>query len=251
MKRVAVLNDIHGNLPALEAVLSELDREPVDAIVCGGDVLSGPYQAACLALLQERGARFLTGNCERQVLDGGDEKSVWMAGQLTERDRQLVGTWPAHVELDVDGLGRVLFCHGSPRSDEELLTFLTPAAALAEALEGVDADVVVTGHTHQQFDLRSGRVRLLNAGSVGLPYEGRAGAFWLLLGPDVEFRSTEYDVAAGVDRLRQSGMPGIDEMLPESLLQPVPREEVAAYFERQAGRDSSPPDAPSRRSPES
>lgn len=236
MKRVAVLNDIHGNLPALEAVLGELDREAVDAIVCGGDILSGPCQSECLALLQERGARFLTGNCEREVLDGADEKNAWMARRLTDRDRQLVGTWPEHVELDVDGLGRVLFCHGSPRSDSEVLTFLTPAAALAEALDGVDADVVVTGHTHQQFDLRSGRTRLLNAGSVGLPYEGRAGAFWLLLGPDAEFRGTDYDVAAGVDRLRASGMPGIEDVLPESLLRPVPREEVAAHFERLAGR---------------
>lgn len=245
MKRVAVLNDVHGNLPALEAVLGELDREPVDAIVCGGDILFGPYQSECLALLQERGALFLTGNCEREVLDGADEKNAWMARQLIERDRQLVCTWPKRVELDVDGLGRVLFCHGSPRSDEELLTFLTPAGALAQALEGVDADVVVTGHTHQQFDLRSGRVRLLNAGSVGLPYEGRAGAFWLLLGPDVAFRGTEYDVAAGVDRLRASGMPGIDDVLPESLLQPVPREVVAAHFERLAGRDSSSSNATS------
>jgi predicted phosphodiesterase len=236
VRRVAALYDVHGNLPALEAVLGEVDAERVDAIICGGDVLFGPYQSECLALLEERGAGFLTGNCEREVLAGGDETNAWMAARLSERDRRLVGAWPDHVELDVDGLGRVFFCHASPRSDTESLTFLTPAAAVAEALHGVDADVVVIGHTHQQFDRRFGRVRLVNAGSVGLPYEGRAGAFWLLLGPDVDLHGTEYDVAASVSRLRAAGMPGLDDMLPESLLQPAPHEEIAAYFERRAGR---------------
>ncbi len=238
MKRVAVLNDVHGNLPALEAVLGELDHEPVDAIVCGGDLLSGAYQSECLGLLGERNARFLTGNCEREVLSGTGERNAWMRRQLTDGDRQLVATWPASVALDVDGLGRVLFCHGSPRSDEEVLTFLTPAAVLAEALDGVDADVVLIGHTHHQFDLRSGRVRLVNAGSIGLPYEGRAAAYWALLGPEVEFRATEYDVPAAVERLRATGMPGIDDLLSSSLLKPVSREEAATYFERQAGRAS-------------
>jgi putative phosphoesterase len=235
-RRVAVLYDIHGNLPALEAVLAEMDAERVDAVVCGGDVLVGAYQSECLALLEARGTRFLAGNCEREVLAGGEDTNAWMAAQLTERDRQLVAAWPDRVELDVDGLGRVLFCHASPRGDDDLLTFLTPPQVVAEALAGVDADIVVIGHTHQQFDVRSGRVRLLNAGSVGMPYEGRAGAFWLLLGPEVEFRATEYDIAAGVERLRASGMPGLDDLLPESLLRPSPREEVAAFFERRAGR---------------
>jgi predicted phosphodiesterase len=236
MKRVAALYDVHGNLPALQAVLGELDAEPVDAIICGGDVLFGPYQSECLALLRKRGTRFLAGNCEREVLEGGDEQRDWMAKQLAEPERRLVATWPQRVELDVDGLGRVLFCHASPRSDKEILTYRTPSAVLAEALAGADADVVVVGHTHQQFDVSSGRVRLVNAGSVGLPYEGRAGAFWLLLGPDVDLRGTEYDVAAGVALLRASGMPGINDMLPDSLLQPAAREEVAAFFERRAGR---------------
>jgi predicted phosphodiesterase len=235
------LYDVHGNLPALEAVLRELDAEQVDAVVCGGDVLFGPYQSECMALLEARGARFLAGNCEREVLTGDDEKNAWMARQLSDRDRRLVASWPQRVELDVDGLGRVLFCHASPRRDDESLTYLTPPAVLAEALAGVAADVVVIGHTHQQCDLRSGRIRLVNAGSVGLPYEGRAGAFWLLLGPDVELRATEYDVAAGADRLRASGMPGLDDLLPESLLRPAPRDEVARIFERREGRGASLP----------
>jgi putative phosphoesterase len=234
--RVAVLSDIHGNLPALEAVLAELDREHVDEIVSGGDVLWGPYQSECLALLRDRGAKFLTGNADREVLTCADDHDEWSASRITDADREFVGAWPAAIELDVDGLGRVLFCHGSPRSDTELLTILTPEPAAAEALAGAEASIVVIGHTHQQFDRMVGGTRLVNAGSVGLPYEGRPGAFWLALGPDVEFRRTDYDVEAAAKRLRASGMPEIEAMLPDSLLAPVPREEVAAVFEQRAGR---------------
>ena|SRR5437764_882459 len=124
----------------------------------------------------------------------------------------------------------------APRSDEEILTVLTPDEVAAEALHDVDAGVVVIGHTHHQFDRRIGSIRLVNAGSVGLPYEGRPGAFWALVGPDVEFRCSDYDIARAAELLRASGMPGIDELLPESLLEPVPRDEVAAFFERQAER---------------
>jgi putative phosphoesterase len=239
MKRVGVINDIHGNLPALEAVLADLDHEEIDALVCGGDVLWGAYQSECLALLRARRTLFLTGNADRGVLEGITEQDAWAARQLTEEERQFVRGWPAKVELEIDELGHVLFCHGSPRSDEEVLTVLTPDAAAAEAMAGVSADVVVIGHTHHQFDRLVGRVRLVNAGSVGLPYEGRAGAYWALLGPDVQLRRTEYDVSAAAKRLRASGMPGIDDLLPDSLLQPAPRDEVAAHFERQArGRDA-------------
>jgi predicted phosphodiesterase len=233
VNRVAVLNDVHGNLPALEAVLADLDSDDVDAIVCGGDVLWGPYQSECLALLRDRGASFLRGNTERQVLAEIDESHAWCAARVSEADRAFVGSWPTSVELDIDGLGRVIFCHGSPRSDEEILTMLTPAEALAAALTGIDAEVIVIGHTHQQFDRYVSEARLVNAGSVGLPYEGEAGAYWALLGPDVYVRRTAYDVAAAVERLRASGMPDIDDIIRESLLDPVPRDEVAAYFERQ------------------
>lgn len=237
VRHVAVLNDIHGNLPALESVLADLDTEPVDAIVCGGDVLWGPYQSECLALLRSRDARFLTGNSERDVLAAIDDQYAWCAARLSDEERQFVAAWPATINLEIERLGRVLFCHGSPRSDEEMLTILTPEPAAAEALAGVDADLVVIGHTHHQFDRQIGTRRLVNAGSVGLPYEGEAGAYWALLGPDVTFRQSHYDVAAAAERLRASGMPGFDDLLPESLLQPVPRDEVAAHFERQAGRE--------------
>src|ERR671937_851682 len=153
VKHVAVLNDVHGNLPALEAVLAELDDEPVDAVVCGGDVLWGAYQAECLALLRDRRAQFLTGNCERSVLLGADDQTAWCGLQLSPDQRAFVGSWPGTVQLDVDGLGRVLLCHGSPRSDEEILTVATPDETAAEAIvEPVPRDEVVA-----HFERQAGR----------------------------------------------------------------------------------------------
>lgn len=235
--RVAALYDVHGNLPALQAVLAELDALGVAEIVCGGDLVAGPFPSECLALLRDRGARFLKGNADRFVLErGGDDGDHFAYGRLNEEERAEVAQWPATVRLDVEGLGRVLFCHATPRSDEEILSAGTPEEVAAEAVAGAEADVVVGGHTHQQYDRVVGGVRLVNAGSVGLPYEGRPGAFWTLLGPDVEPRSTEYDVDRAADELEQTGFPRIREYLVPSLLEPTSREEVVAEHERNAGR---------------
>src|SRR5437773_477889 len=131
--RVAALYDVHGNLPALEAVLAELEQDPPDAIVVGGDVLWGPFQAECIRLLRDCRARFLTGNCERNVLHGDSDGDRWCRGQLDAAQLADVAGWPATIELDVDGLGHVLFCHATPRSDDEIITKLTPDDAVGEA----------------------------------------------------------------------------------------------------------------------
>jgi putative phosphoesterase len=234
--RVAALYDVHGNLPALEAVLADVEREAPDTIVCGGDLVAGPLPSECLALLRDRGATFIKGNADRYVLERRDEIDAWAYDRLTADEREEVAAWPATLAIEVEGLGRVLFCHGSPRSDEEILTVATPDDVVAEATAGARAEVVVGGHTHQQFDRAVDGVRLVNAGSVGLPYEGRAGAFWALLGPDVDLRGTEYDVHEGVARLQDAGLPGLIDYLVPSLLDPLPREEVVATHERNAGR---------------
>ncbi|MDX6701245.1 MAG: hypothetical protein QOF26_1471, partial [Baekduia sp.] len=131
---------------------------------------------------------------------------------------------------------RVLFCHGSPRSDEEIITGLTGADRLAPMLAGVAETTIVGGHTHRQFDRQIAGRRVINAGSVGMPYEGDAAAFWALLGPAVELRRTAYDVEAAARIMRATGLPDVDElMLRESLLEPTDPDEVAAYFEGRAG----------------
>jgi diadenosine tetraphosphatase ApaH/serine/threonine PP2A family protein phosphatase len=99
---------------------------------------------------------------------------------------------PLTETIEIDGLGSVLFCHATPRNDEEILTRISPDERWRAALDGVDAGMVVCGHTHIQFDRLAGGTRLVNAGSVGMPYEREPGAYWALLGPDVDLRRTEY-----------------------------------------------------------
>jgi putative phosphoesterase len=230
--RIAALNDVHGNLPALEAVLAEVDGEAVDAIVCGGDLVLGAQPAECFTLMRSRGAHFVRGNCERLVLDGADETSAWCHDRLDDDARAFLADLPTTVSLD-----GVLFCHGSPRSDEEILTAVTPDEVVAEALAGVREETVVGGHTHHQFDRRVGGHRIVNAGSVGLPYEGDAAAFWALLDDrNVELRRTPYDVDAAVEQLHATGYPGLGDFIQASLVEPLARDEVIAHFERQAGR---------------
>jgi putative phosphoesterase len=247
--RVAVVADIHGNLPALRAVLAELDGEPVDAIVVAGDVVGGPYPREALELLAARPEKLLciAGNSEREAVaawdgeppaeDEAGRAAAWTAGRLDREWRDELSSWPIAAALD-----GVLYCHGSPRRDDEVLTRATADEVLAEALAGVGEAAVVGGHTHQQF-IRTvaGAPACVNAGSVGIPYEGRAGAFWLIMDAGVaELRETRYDVAEALEELRASGFPGVDELVAESLTKPVDAEWVAAYFEYGAGRREDP-----------
>jgi predicted phosphodiesterase len=247
--RIAVLADVHGNLPALRAVLADLDREPVDVIVSGGDVVAGPLVRESLELLASRPEpiRWVRGNAERAAVAVFDGKPAtddtpgraaeWSAQALDRRWRDELAGWPTAVELD-----GVLFCHGSPRSDEEIITRATPDEVVLEALDGVRQQLVVGGHTHWQFvrPLPAGPV-YANAGSVGLPYEGHEGAFWMIVENGVpDPRVTDYDLDAAVSELRASGFPDLDEHLSESLLEPVDPDWVAAFLEHTAGRGEHP-----------
>jgi predicted phosphodiesterase len=241
--QVAALYDVHGNLPALEAVLADIERlGGADEIVVGGDVLWGPMQAECLGLLREAGGAFVSGNCERDVLHPTSDVDRWCNERLAEPERSFVATWPATVELDVDGLGHVVFCHATPRDDEAILTRITPDESVAAALAGIDAAVVVCGHTHVQFDrLVPTSPRLVNAGSVGLPYEGMTGAFWASLGPGVDLRRTEYDLEQALAALGttgfpdETGFPWFDEIFTRALAGHVAPEQATAEFEGRRG----------------
>lgn len=236
--RVAALSDIHGNLPAFEAVLNEVERTGADAIVCG-DVLAGPFSAEVFDRVTSLpNVRFICGNVERLVVEGVDEHGQdWGAERLRLGDARLasVATWPRTLELEIDGLGRVLFCHSTPASEDPIYTRITPEDELVTAFGPVEADVLVCGHTHMQYDRRlSNGLRVVNPGSVGLPYEGRRGAFWALLGPDVEFRRADYDVAAAVESIRSFGAP-VEERLLELMLDPLDPETATAEFEKLRG----------------
>lgn len=247
--RIAVLADIHGNLPALQAVLAELDRDPVDAIALAGDVVPGPLPAECLAALRGRPEplHWVTGNGERDVVaafdDAGDEgdpqaaAARHSAAALTAADRDWLAGWPPIVTL-----GSVCVCHGSPRDVDEVLTRDTPADVLREAVSGVDAALVVGGHTHQQMTRPLGHgPDYANAGSIGQPYEGVAAAFWMIVdGARPEPRRTDYDVAAAIERLRAGGYPDFDGYVEDALGPFADPAWVAAYFEHEAGRGSDP-----------
>jgi predicted phosphodiesterase len=234
--RVAALYDVHGNLPALEAVLSEVDA---DVILSGGDVVLGPMPSECLERLRERGATFIRGNTDRHVVSPRTEepglwqsRAQWDHERLTEEQLAFLATLPHPLSRDVDGLGSVLFCHGSPRSDEEIITAITPPKQLDPMLDGVREQVIVCGHTHAQFDRIVGDRRLVNAGSVGMPYEGEAGiACWALLGPYVELRRSHYDVDSAAEAIRASGYPDAEGFVQEYVLAPASAEEATAHFE--------------------
>ena len=245
--RVAALYDIHGNLPALEAVLAEVEAAAPDLVVVGGDVVAGPLPGETLDRLVALGdrVRWVMGNADRMVIEahdrGGrpadpedaiDRLDAWVARQLTRAQRNRLAAFEPLVRAEVDGLGPVLFCHGSPRSDEEIITAVSPEERLVPMLDGVSEAIVVCGHTHHQFDRRAGGKRVINAGSVGRPYEDGPAAYWLWLGPDAELRRTAYDVAAAAERMRASGLPELDELvLRESLLEPVGAAFAARRFE--------------------
>jgi predicted phosphodiesterase len=247
--RVAALYDIHANLPALRAVLDEVEHERVDAIVFGGDVANGPLPRETterLLSLRER-SYFVRGNGDREIVEAWDEAApelapdavateriaAFAAARLERGQRDFLAAFESTVTLEIDGLGPTLFCHGTPDSDTEMITTATTEERLRSIVSAVGQPLVVCGHTHRQFDRAAAGIRVVNAGAVGQPYEGRRGAYWAVLGPDVSLRRTEYDWAAALEELQAGALPELEEMLLESLLEPMDPDEVAAILEAQ------------------
>jgi predicted phosphodiesterase len=230
--RVAALADVHGNAPALEAVLAEVAREDVDLIVFCGDLTWGPLPNETLALVGalELPAHFVRGNADRSVGVLDDERGAWLAAQHGEDWTRFVNDFAPYVVADVDGLGPTRFVHGSPRSDEECVTPETPAERVGEFMAGVDERVVVTAHVHVSYDRVVEGVRLVGPGSVGRPYEGERGARWAILGPDVELRRTDYDHEATAALYRASGIPQVDVDV-DVLLEPMTPAHIKAHPE--------------------
>jgi len=218
--RIAALYDIHGNLPALEAVVRDLKRERVDRIVIGGDVIPGPMPRECLDAVYalDLPTHFIIGNGDRESVAANRgtmsgiipaffrEAMEWNGRQLSAADERTIEAWPLIERITVAGTGDVVFCHATPRNDTEIFTSATGAAKLMPIFDPVNAAVVVCGHTHMQFDRHVGRTRVINAGSVGMPFQ-QPGAYWLLIGPGIELRRTEYDLQAAADRVRATAYP--------------------------------------------
>lgn len=237
--KILALYDIHGNIDALDAVLADPRAADPGEIVVGGDAVPGPDAAATLARLQGLGAsvRWVRGNGEREVaqaVDGGPpaeddlaaRTAMISAREIGDEQARALGELP--LTLEVDG---VVFCHASPRRDDEMLTRLSSADRWMEALRGVDARLVVAGHTHQQDDRVVGAVRFVNAGSVGLPYEGDGAARWLWIADGVpELHQTVYEAAATGARFLAAGWPD-ERSVNAALIEPVEPIVVTRIFE--------------------
>jgi predicted phosphodiesterase len=247
VRQVAVVSDVHANLAALTAVLAEAEKTGVDLVVSCGDLTWGSQPDETIALMRSLGDRalFVRGNGERAVLEiSGANQTAPARTALSPRESWVpllhsadslafAATFPFSIVVDIHGLGPVRFCHGSPRSDTELVTPATPAGRIAELCAGIDEQVLVTGHTHLQFDRTVAGRRSVNPGSVGLPYhEGEPGtAYWALLGPDVELRQTAYNVSAAIEVGVRLGDPGAEAIA--GLLRTPPRPaEIMADAER-------------------
>lgn len=238
--RVAALSDIHGNLPALEAVLAELEHAKPDLIVFGGDVASGPMPAETISLLMTLPqARFVRGNADRGLIDEFDGAppspmpgpfAEWCAKQITREQRDFLASFEPTITVDdVDGIGTVLFCHATPRNDVDVFTVETPDERMRHHLEGAKAAMVVCGHTHMPMDRMVDRIRVVNAGSVGMPY-GAPGAHWAMLGPDLDLRRTDYDREAAARRIRAKDWPNAEEFATRNVLSVPPIAEAMEFM---------------------
>ncbi|GAA3220275.1 metallophosphoesterase family protein [Actinocorallia longicatena] len=234
-ERVAVLSDVHGNVPALDAVLAEPDVAEADLVVFNGDLLWGPEPQETWERVAALGHRavWLRGNSERYLATGAPpapgERETWMPGRLAPVALAATRGIPFSAVVEIAGLGPVFLCHGSPRSDHECVTHATPRERFAELAEGLTEPVLVTGHTHLRFDRTVAGRRSVNPGSVGLPFHrGEPGtACWALLGPGVMLRTTRYDVGESVARARRAGDPGAERYVATLLGPPDPERIVA------------------------
>jgi putative phosphoesterase len=231
--RIAAVYDIHGNLPALEAVLNEIKMTNVDCIIVGGDVIAGPMPTETLSLLQNVSipTHFIYGNAESELLrhlagkkpqglsKRADECTFWVSEQLTEDHKHFISQWPATYELTLEGYGNILFCHATPDSDIEVFTKNTPERKLVDLFKGQNASLVICGHTHMQFDRNIGDFRVVNAGSVGMPF-GHTGADWLLIDTEIKFRHNNYDILKAANRLRQTNYPHVEDFITNNVLEP-------------------------------
>jgi putative phosphoesterase len=229
--RVAALYDVHGNLPALEAALADVERESVDEIVFGGDLTWGPQPHETLEFVRAVGnASFVRGNADR-------DPDEWERSCLSEEEVAFLRGQAPTIELD-----GVLYCHATPRRDDEVVTPATPDERLAEILAGVEQRVVVAGHTHMQQDRTAGGIRFVNAGSVGLPYEGEVAAFWaLLVDGEPHLRKSHVDRERVVEAFSQSRWPRAGEILHERIVRTATREEATRILEGRASAIFVPP----------
>ena len=229
MKRVAVITDIHANLPALEAVLEAIEWTDVDAVYCGGDLVGyGPHPNAVCRLIEERGIPTIYGNYDYAIARDLDDCGCAYRDQHDRELGQLSVAWtlehtdphskafmrdlPFDLRFNLGGR-RVRLVHGSPRKVNEYLFADKPARTFERIAAGADCDVLVFGHTHQPWVAEYGDVLFVNCGSVGKPKDGDPRASYAVLEVEsgemvADIDRVEYDVAAVAREVEDAGLPG-------------------------------------------
>lgn len=248
--KVAAIYDIHGNLPALEAVMNDIRQEEIDLLVVGGDVVLGPMSQEALTFLLDYNIpkKFIKGNCEVAVLAEMNGKNPevpeqvkeivrWTSIQHNSEHGNLLSSWPATFSCLIPGLGKVLFCHATPQNENDIFTRQTPEENILPVFTGLKAGIVVCGHTHMQFDRTIGDVRVVNAGSVGMPF-GKTGADWIMMDGTIQFRHTNYDLKKAAERIRNTKYPQAHEFAENYILNsPSESEMLKIYSNSEIGRN--------------
>lgn len=232
--KIAIISDIHGNVIALEAVLKDLKEQGgADQIVFPGDMVSfGPAPAETLAILRQlNNTYFLLGNTDRYLLERTYPSTLtdnnwqsqllysfhWTAERLGSEGFDFLHTLPRFQVLQA-GCYQLLAVHGSPRSDEEGLTPKTTLEDLEAMSIASQVAILVSGHTHVPMDRLMGDLRVLNAGSVGLPFDGDPRACYVIISnlaaegsrAAVEFRRVTYDIEKAVQQFYETNYPAAD-----------------------------------------
>ena len=250
--RIAAIYDIHGNLPALEAVLQEIKQASVEHIVVGGDVVAGPMPVTCLELLQNTGipTQFIHGNAESELLrhlagqpvDGlspaAETIAKWVSGILPTEQQQLISGWPTTIQHEIEGIGTVIFCHATPHNDIDVFTTRSSDERLHGLFDSISASLVICGHTHMQFDRTFGDLRIVNAGSVGMPF-GSTGAYWLLIDNEITFKHTDYNRQEAAERISKTDYPNAKSFANNNVLQTPSEEQASALLAKLESQQSS------------
>ena len=228
MQRVAVITDIHGNLPSLEAALARIDELGIEEVYCGGDLVGyGPHPNEVCRLVQERKIPTIYGNFDWAIArdeedcgcayvtqhdrDLGQLSIAWTLEHTDQRSKQFMRELPFDRRFELAGR-RVRLVHGSPRKVNEYLFEEKPARTFERIAAGADCEVLVFGHTHKPWVREHGGVLFVNCGSIGKPKDGDPRAGFAILeerGDAVraEIERVGYDAEAVAAEVRAAGLP--------------------------------------------
>ena len=237
--KIATIYDIHANPTALLSVLKDIQNYEVDLIVIGGDVIAGPFPTETLTILTEikTPTKFILGNAESEVIryingkpvnglsNRANEEAKWVANQISSSHKTFIKNWSKTFQAVIKEVGTVLFCHATPGSDIEIFTRISSNQRILKLFDGVRASIIICGHTHMPFDLKFGKSRIINSGSVGMPF-GTNQASWLLIDQQINFMTTSYDIQMAAQLISTSNYPYKESFIRNNVLN-VPEEQKA------------------------